>query len=115
MDLKLDLFTDEQNNKCKGLWFRVRRSTFINKRKEIVATCRLYLLKKRSCNPDECDHCGITYYQLPEYLETDSVQFDNMYDGDLYTITWINMGRGFEDLYDEYEMRFTRVNETKNN
>ena len=95
-DTKLLPVKVAMGKECKGLIYRARVNTFINKQGEIVETRRMSQMKSLSCKG--CKHCDWILDVVAEDLqEPFPPDFSKLEDQKLYELIYIDEG------YQDYE------------
>ena len=107
-ELDVDLVEDK-GPACKGLFFRASVSSYKKKDGSYETKHTLRFLKRKSCKG--CEQCYGTLEYLDENVScfSEEALFTDLIPGKIYTPVWVNMGRGFEDTYDEYEVQWEEV------
>ena len=97
----------EEEKQCAGRVYRYEENNFFSDGR-INMNTRFVPLKKLSCGG--CELCGGFEDAISEECYDDcKIPYPkNLNHGDTVSLIFINDGRGFEDLYDEYHLEFVR-------
>ena len=110
--INLDLIAEtwEQDEEpCKGLFFRGKNNMFVNDRNEYVYQERMTPLKRMSCKG--CSQCGPLLDDLHEWIAGgQGPVINDLEHGALYRLEITNVQTDWESGYaDDWDLEFVRV------
>ena len=104
---KAEIKEKDGKNICKGRFYRVAHSKFINKAGAIVFTTAFRPLKRKSCKG--CEKCGWLDEDLQERNLSD-ILWEEFNQDDIVTVVICNEHTDWESGYvDDYDLKFVLV------
>ena len=100
----------EEENGCKGLFWRANVSSFLSSHNSIEVRKSLRLLKRKSCS--DCSSCAWIWEYFNEDVNIEPHDYlGKIENGKIYTFK-VHTSKGFEDLYPEVDyIEFVEVKE----